>query len=279
MRNLPDTMRTRLAAGVSTFCRCWEIARRDGTTLGLTDHDTALEFGGTRYHADAGIRLSAVEARVGMTAHGLEAEGVIGSPHLTAKDLGKGLYDRARVTIWLVDWQAPENRVQLMTGRFSEVRLQGQRFQASLHAAGQDFDKPAGRLYQSSCDSELGDARCRVALDDPAFRLETSLERAEGETLYIPPSDHAENWFKDGRVMLADGRRIAIRGDHREETGRHIDLWRTHPAELEVGAPLVIIAGCDKRFSTCRDKFSNSVNFGGFPNLPTEAALLGIRSA
>ena len=34
------------------------------------------------------------------------------------------------------------------------------------------------------------------------------------------------------------------------------------------GTALQLIAGCDKRFETCRDRFANAVNFRGFPHMP-----------
>jgi uncharacterized phage protein (TIGR02218 family) len=40
------------------------------------------------------------------------------------------------------------------------------------------------------------------------------------------------------------------------------------PRPIEVGDTFDITAGCDKRLETCRDRFSNVVNFGGFPHMP-----------
>jgi uncharacterized phage protein (TIGR02218 family) len=37
---------------------------------------------------------------------------------------------------------------------------------------------------------------------------------------------------------------------------------------IAVGDAFEITAGCDKRFSTCRDRFGNSLNFRGFPQIP-----------
>jgi uncharacterized phage protein (TIGR02218 family) len=43
---------------------------------------------------------------------------------------------------------------------------------------------------------------------------------------------------------------------------------------LPMGAPVVVgdtfsaTAGCDRTFATCRDRFANTVNFGGFPHMP-----------
>jgi uncharacterized phage protein (TIGR02218 family) len=40
------------------------------------------------------------------------------------------------------------------------------------------------------------------------------------------------------------------------------------PRPIQAGDTFSITAGCDKRFETCRDRFSNVVNFGGFPHMP-----------
>ncbi|MNL82394.1 hypothetical protein D3C87_2097670 [compost metagenome] len=31
---------------------------------------------------------------------------------------------------------------------------------------------------------------------------------------------------------------------------------------------MTVTVGCDKGFSTCRDRFANAVNFRGFPHMP-----------
>jgi len=35
-----------------------------------------------------------------------------------------------------------------------------------------------------------------------------------------------------------------------------------------VQQPVSVRSGCDKSFATCRNKFSNSENFRGFPHMP-----------
>jgi uncharacterized phage protein (TIGR02218 family) len=37
---------------------------------------------------------------------------------------------------------------------------------------------------------------------------------------------------------------------------------------LSAGDTFSITAGCDKSFSTCRDRFANILNFRGFPHIP-----------
>jgi uncharacterized phage protein (TIGR02218 family) len=37
---------------------------------------------------------------------------------------------------------------------------------------------------------------------------------------------------------------------------------------VEAGDALVVSAGCDRTFETCKAKFGNATNFRGFPHIP-----------
>ena len=75
MRTLPDGIAAGLATGATTHCRCWRIARRDGVTLGFTDHDLTLEFEGVRFEAEAGVSGSELKTALGLSLDNLEATG------------------------------------------------------------------------------------------------------------------------------------------------------------------------------------------------------------
>ena len=49
-----------------------------------------------------------------------------------------------------------------------------------------------------------------------------------------------------------------------------IELLLPTPYDIQVGDNFNITAGCDKTFATCRAKFNNVVNFGGFPHIQVE---------
>ena len=41
------------------------------------------------------------------------------------------------------------------------------------------------------------------------------------------------------------------------------------------GDTFSVVAGCDKKFATCKAKFANALNFRGFPHLPGNDAAYG----
>ena len=49
---------------------------------------------------------------------------------------------------------------------------------------------------------------------------------------------------------------------------RHLTLWQEPGAAVAPGDTFQVVAGCDKSAGTCRGKFSNFLNFRGFPHIP-----------
>ena len=55
---------------------------------------------------------------------------------------------------------------------------------------------------------------------------------------------------------------------HRVDGDVVITLWQAAPETIAPGNTFTVTAGCNKRFSTCRDRFANAANFRGFPHIP-----------
>ena len=56
-------------------------------------------------------------------------------------------------------------------------------------------------------------------------------------------------------------------------TGRII-LWAPAPFRPQAGDTFALLPGCDQVRDTCRDIYANVVNFGGFPDVPGEDAIV-----
>ena len=67
-----------------------------------------------------------------------------------------------------------------------------------------------------------------------------------------------------------------IKNDRLGADGRTVELWEDLRAEVAVGDMLRLEAGCDKRLTTCQLKFSNVLNYRGFPGIPGEGWLMSV---
>jgi len=113
MREFSDRVRASLARGATQLCTCWRIIRRDGVTMGFTDHDRDIVSQGVTYAAASGLEGAAFETVQGFAVGGSEAAGALSAVGLSEDDLANGLYDGARVEIRRVDWSAPDLAVLL----------------------------------------------------------------------------------------------------------------------------------------------------------------------
>jgi uncharacterized phage protein (TIGR02218 family) len=247
--------------------------RADGTHLGFTDHDRDLTFDGTTFEAASGFTATDIKDAVGLGVDNLEVSSALRSDALNEDDLAAGLYDDAAVEIWRVNWDDPAQRVLMRSGSLGEVRRSGLSFTAEVRSLAHYLQQPKGRLYQYGCDADLGDSRCTVDLDDPAFRGTGTVTAASSLRVVTATGldSFAGDWFTRGLVTFASG----ANAGRAQEVKRHvagteatIELWQPMAHAIAPGDTFTITAGCDKHFATCQAKFANAVNFRGFPHMP-----------
>ena len=274
MRNIPDALATRLS-GATTLCHCWRLVLRDGSRIGFTDHDRDLQFDGLTHAAATGLEASEVEASLGFAAAGGEVAGALMAAALGEVDLAGGRYDGATIETWLVDWSNADARVLLDVGSIGEVTRTDHAFTAEVRSLAHAFDETRGRLYLTTCSADLGDARCRATLASAPMRLTCKILAVESSvTLKVAGTGQASGWFSGGFVELGDLRICSIR-DHIERDGEaFINLWAPSVLTPGLSDTITLIAGCDKSFETCREKFANHLNFRGFPHMPGNDLML-----
>jgi uncharacterized phage protein (TIGR02218 family) len=284
MKTLSPDFIAHLNSGATTLCWCWRVARADGTVMGFTDHDKALTFDGTTYEAASGFSASDVTDGLGLSVDNLEVTGALSSAALTDDDLAAGRYDDARIAIYRVNWQEPEQRVLMRSGSIGEVRRTGASFTAELRGLAHYLQQPKGRILQAACDADLGDARCTVDLASPAFRGEGTIIAVHSpRRSTVSGLDGFETrFFARGLVTFASGASsgiaIEVKSHSKLASAVVIELWADAEAPA-IGDAFIITAGCDKRFETCRGRFANSANFRGFPAIPGNSFLTEIGRA
>ncbi len=164
MRQIPEGMAASIESGAATLCHAWLLKRADGLEAGFTDHDQDLEIAGVLCRASSGLTAGAAGSGVGLTPGSAAIAGVLDDDGIKETDLAAGLFDRAEVSLWRVDWRRPDLRVRLWVARFAKVRREGEAFIAELEGPLAALERVAGRTYGRDCDAQLGDARCMVDL-------------------------------------------------------------------------------------------------------------------
>jgi uncharacterized phage protein (TIGR02218 family) len=274
MKHLPSGLAAHIASGATTLCWCWRLTRRDGVRQGFTDHDRDIVFGDTVFEAAAGMTASEIRDSVGLSVDNLEVTSAVTSERLAEADLAAGLYDNAEIEIFRVNWAAPEQRVLMRSGNLGEVKRAGAAFAAEVRGLAHTLQETRGRLFQYACDADLGDQRCTVDLDDPAFRGSGTLVAVASPRRFTASGldAFASGWFTHGLLTFtsgaAEGQAVEVK-QHAVVAGAvSLELWSPARLPLTPGQTFVVTAGCDKRIATCQAKFANVANFRGFPHMP-----------
>lgn len=269
MRALSTVFAEHLARDATTTCHCWRVTRRDGIVLGFTEHDHDLVFGGTVFMAASGFSASEAEAATGLSTGGDEVTGGFSHRAIRDEDLASGRFDGARVELFLVNWAAPDQHVHLNTREIGEVSRAGGEFRAELRSLAHRLDQPQGRVYGRRCDASLGDNRCGVAL--AAWRGEGMVTEVRDASRVVVSglSGFESSFFHQGLLEFMDGPAMDIERHQRHPDGTaELTFWLPLEEPVAIGRTFVITAGCDKSFATCKARFSNHLNFRGFPHVP-----------
>lgn len=277
MRDVPAALAAHLQSAATTLCRCWSLARRDGLVLGFTDHDRPLSFEGVTFAAATGLEAAESASELGFAIGGGEVTGAFAVTGLNEADLARGLYDDARVAVWLVNWADVSQRLLLDTGFVGEIKRGDLGFTAEIRSLAKAFDEERGRLYMRACSADLGDARCGVALT----AVEGVVAGSDGRIGLTAPGlwSHADDRFTGGRIVFTSGANTGFATEVKRHSARGgvvaFQLWQAPPATIEAGDAFAVTPGCDKSFATCRTKFGNGVNFRGFPHMPGNDFIIG----
>ncbi|SUZ33222.1 hypothetical protein ROE7235_02991 [Roseibaca ekhonensis] len=280
MKQLDPALQAHLDDGTTTLAWCWRITRADGVSFGFTDHDCTLLFEGTEFEPESGFAASEIRAGSDLSVDAQDAEGVLSSDRITETDILDGRWDAAEVELWRVNWADTSQRVLMRRGAVGQIRRGRMAFVAEVRSLAHVLGQTVGRTFQAGCDAALGDARCGVDLEDPAYKGAGAVidPLRDREFTGSGLSGFASSWFTFGTVEWTSGANAGRRAEvlaHDLLDGIAVLTLLEAPVRAIVeGDVFTIRAGCDKRVETCSAKFSNVANFRGFPHIPGQDTIL-----
>lgn len=281
MTAYPEAFAAHLEGEATTVCQCWKLTRKDGVVSGFTDHDLPLTVDGVACKPGSGFAASEARSSLGLAVDPVDVEGALSSADLAEDDIEAGLFDGATVETCLVNWADPTQFARIRKAVIGKITMSDGRFVAELESMAASLDQPNGRTVRRICDAELGDGRCRFDLGQAGFSASGSVASVEtADTIIVAGlGGFAAGWFANGLVTWTDGAaagRTARIIDHLVRAGEvAFVLWGPQADAPAPGDTFTVIAGCDKRFHTCKAKFANQLNFRGFPHLPGNDAAYG----
>lgn len=280
VKALPPALQAHLDEGTTTLAWCWRIVRADGVTLGFTDHDRTLTFDGTDFEPESGFAASEVRSGSDLSVDAQDAQGVLTSDRITETDILDGRWDNAAVEVWRVNWAATSQRLLMRRGAIGQIRRGRLAFVAEVRSLAHVLGQTVGRTFQATCDAAVGDERCGVNLEAPAFKGTGAIIDLLRDRAFTASGlgGFSSGWFTFGTLDWTSGANAGRRAEvlsHDLIDGVAILTLLVAPVRAIVATDTFTIrAGCDKRIATCGTKFANVANFRGFPNIPGQDAVL-----
>ena len=203
-------------------------------------------------------------ASIGMTVNG--------QPWMKA--LRIGFFDGATVRrdrAYAYDWSLPwVGAVTLFTGFVSTCDPVGgtkavMKVKSSLVVLDQDMPR---NYFQTGCKHTLFDAGC--TLDKNTFAV-TDVAGGGTTNIQINWASATVNVYDLGTITFETGPNVGISRTIRRSTGTALILVFPFESTPAPGDQFKAYPGCDLTKATCETKFSNLVNFRGFPFVPPAA--------
>jgi uncharacterized phage protein (TIGR02218 family) len=165
MKEISAALAAHLAGEVTTLATLVKITRRDDVVVAFTDHDRDLSVDDVTYKSDGALSSSTLTQRLDMKVKDFDVVGLLDSAALSAAEIEAGLFDHARIDVFVVNWaDLSQGALQVRRGWLGEVALRGGQYVASLRGLHDLLTRRVGETYTPECRYDCGEARCGVNL-------------------------------------------------------------------------------------------------------------------
>jgi uncharacterized phage protein (TIGR02218 family) len=273
-----DTAKTQL-----TICTCYAFELPIGINAYFTDWGQDLAFLGQTYTA-VPIRRSAIKINTDMQTDRVDISiGIIGitigeAAYTLWQIVRHGFLRNAKVTVYTVDYTAPENYLLRYMGyvrgdikpgpgtiSFSAVSIIGR-----LH----ELPVPA-ILYGRECPLTIYSARCGLDpgdWDESAAAENGSTNRLLYDGVFAY-AHHAAGYWLGAKITFTSGDNTGISGSVIDHKDGSVKLLTPLPAAIGTGDGFTAWPHCRRQGSACHGIFDNYANYLGFEYMPNPEAL------
>lgn len=253
-----------LSDEVTTAAWCWKLSLADGTVLGFTSRDVDIRLSGITYLASSGFDPSSVDTSNDMSVDNLDLAGMLDSEIIKEDDLRQGKYDYAKIEIFMCNYDNLSDVLfKIRSGYLGKVTYGKNGFSAEVRGLMEAYSQQGGKVCQKTCRATLGDAKCQVNV---ALHTTTgSVTTLNTDGTFQTTLTNVASYFSYGIITWTSGLNTGVSYEVKESyvANGSIDLFLPTVHAIQAGDTFTISAGCDRNATTCRNKFSNLINFRG----------------
>lgn len=281
MKTISSGLRAAIVSG--NICTLFTLSTADESdTNYFTDHDNPITFGGNSYIPTPGLqRFSLKLDNTGAVSN----QNVMGSVlDLPENELASGKWDSAKVEVAITSWQDPSvGKLIVFKGGLGIIQWTDQGFQADIHNFVRALAKNIGKVVMPTCRHVLYDIATTgpdrigsCGVNPESFKTATSVSAilSPGLKFNIASTGRPDGWGTSGFVRWTSGANNGTSQEvkvHKIEGGyESVEFLRPSFLPIAVSDTFDLLAGCDHTLATCKAKFNNVPNYGGFPHLQVD---------
>lgn len=263
MKTISTSLSSHLDQEVTTLATCWRIVRRDGAQFFFTDHDQDIPFEGNIYEAESSYDRTAVASGSDFSVDNMDVTGILDSDKLSEEDMRNGLFNRADVYVFMVNWADPsQGALKLRRGWFGEVSLTDTgKFTTEIRGLAQALGHNFIEVYSAECRADFCDERCKLNIADFEFPALVESSTARDKIVIAEGADIPSQGLAPGTVRFLDGdnagRTVEIVGYI--AASRTIELFESVAYPITAGTNLILAPGCDGSLARCK-LYDNVIN-------------------
>ncbi len=263
MKSISPALSAHLDGEVTTLASCWKVVRRDGQQFFFTDHDQDIVFEGDTYEAESSYDRTAIANGSDMSVDNLDVSGILDSDKISEEDMRNGLFNRADVYIFIVNWADPsQGALKVRRGWFGEVTITDTgMFTTEIRGLSQALSHNFIEVYAPECRADFCDARCKLNIAD--FEVLTTVAAVNSRDVFTVSSGYSppSQGIVPGTVRFIDGdnagRTVEIIGY--DPTSRQIELFEPVAYAIVPGTQVMVAPGCDGSLARCKT-YNNVIN-------------------
>ena len=248
---------------------CCTITFADQSQIFLTDADKNIEIESVLFQANSGISFSAFEKNNNQSADNCAINGFLQSDLITAKDLLSGKYDNSEINIFNYNHDTKQI-TQYLFGFLYSIKIQNNKFSAEIKSLSTLLDKNMELRFSRKCRASFCDEKCKLSIEEHQYNGVIQ-EIIDPYNSFIDNNRNEKfNYFANGSIQFLTGNNAGLTSAIIYSNSKHIKLSLPSQFPMSINDQYIITTGCDKLFSTCHEKFNNSINFRGEPFVPTK---------
>ncbi|MBI3878964.1 MAG: DUF2163 domain-containing protein [Verrucomicrobia bacterium] len=171
------------------------------------------------------------------------------------------------------DYATPDTTTPVATGYIAKSKQKGRKISAKLSGFLEWFGQSVpAMVIQPRCPYVWGEPRtCKVS--PVSFQVPGTLGTVTGNVVTLPTLAGFEaDRFAGGYIIIGGGTTVEVRDVWQSaDAGAELQLTLSAPLfHNAAGAPVLLYPGCKRTVADCRDYFSNLVNYGGCPCVPSD---------